>query len=62
MSALAEAIVDILKDYAKINGVLVRSTSDLSPLEGWLLGVVVGLRKELSDTFQKKEKGNVKCS
>ena len=36
LGGLMEA-VDILKQYAKEKSVIVRSTSDLSPLEEWLL-------------------------
>lgn len=37
MSRLADKVVEILRQYAKENGTIVRSTSDLSPLEEWLL-------------------------
>ena len=30
-------IVDILKQYSKESGTIIRSTSDLSPLEVWLI-------------------------
>ena len=30
-------IVEVLKQYADEQGIIVRSTSDLSPLEAWLL-------------------------
>jgi hypothetical protein len=37
MSERSETCVAILKHYAAENGTIVRSTSDLSPLESWLL-------------------------
>ena len=37
MQSKIEVVKSLLKTYAKENGVIVRSTSDLSPLEGWLL-------------------------
>lgn len=37
MNELSEFSVKMLKEYAKQNGIIVRSTSDLSPLEQWLL-------------------------
>lgn len=30
-------IFDLLTEYATINGIILRSTSDLSPLEEWLI-------------------------
>ncbi|MBC8147241.1 MAG: hypothetical protein H8E98_04580 [Bacteroidetes bacterium] len=36
MKTTAQKGVEILKQYAKENGVPLRSTSDLSPLEQWL--------------------------
>lgn len=37
MSDLSKYATDILKEYAKEKGNTVRSTSDLSPLEKWLI-------------------------
>lgn len=37
MSRLSETGVEILQQYATERGVIARSTSDLSPLEEWLL-------------------------
>lgn len=34
---LSEFAVSILQEYANENQILIRSTSDLSPLEAWLL-------------------------
>jgi len=36
MKIKAQEAVEILKQYAEESGVLLRSTSDLSPLEQWL--------------------------
>jgi len=36
-----EQAIKILKQYAKENGVIARSTSDLSPLELWLIGKLI---------------------
>jgi hypothetical protein len=37
MDNLRETAVELLKEYAVEQGTIVRSTSDLSPLEEWLL-------------------------
>jgi hypothetical protein len=37
MNEMQEFAIKILMDYAKEKGIQVRSTSDLSPLEEWLI-------------------------
>ena len=37
MNTTAEKAIEILKQYAKESGTTVRSTSDLSPMEEWLI-------------------------
>ena len=49
MNDKAEFAVEILREYAKQNQTPVRSTSDLSPLEQWLI-----LR--LADTLEQSER------
>ncbi|MBC8146954.1 MAG: hypothetical protein H8E98_03080 [Bacteroidetes bacterium] len=44
---IAEKGIAILKQYAKESGVLLRSTSDLSPLEQWLTLQLIN--KQISD-------------
>jgi hypothetical protein len=41
MSGLADKVVEILRQHAQEQGTIVRSTSDLSPLEEWLILKVV---------------------
>jgi hypothetical protein len=45
MNEKAEFAVDILKEYAKQNQVLPRSTSDLSKLEEWLIIELLRVKK-----------------
>ena len=49
----AEASIEILKRYAVETGVIVRSTSDLSPLEEWLISEIIVLSSQSqSKTFR----------
>lgn len=41
-------IVIILKEYANEKGVIVRSTSDISPLEEWLLIKVAKMEQQMN--------------
>ena len=50
---IAEKGIAILKQYAKESGVLLRSTSDLSPLEQWLTLQLIN--KQISDEEIEKE-------
>ena len=45
MNEKAEFAVEILKEYAKQNQVLPRSTSDLSKLEEWLIIELLRVKK-----------------
>lgn len=45
MNEKAEFAVEILKEYAKQNQVLLRSTSDLSKLEEWLITELLRVKK-----------------
>jgi hypothetical protein len=45
MNKKAEFAVEILKEYAKQNQVLPRSTSDLSKLEEWLIIELLRVKK-----------------
>lgn len=48
MNEKAEFAVKTLKEYAKQNQVPVRSTSDLSPLEEWLIMDLLISKKQLN--------------
>jgi hypothetical protein len=46
MSEKSNFAVDILKRYAKENQIQARSTSDLSPLEQWLMLYIFNINKK----------------
>lgn len=55
MEDKAEFAVKVLKQYSKENSVLPRSTSDLSPLESWLILQMFsdqGLRKAVGEYLE----------
>jgi hypothetical protein len=56
MSELSETCVAILKHYADENGTIVRSTSDLSPLESWLLCHLSGMLLLIDNLYEAKKK------
>jgi hypothetical protein len=41
-----EKMIEILKEYATESGTIVRSTSDLSPLEMWLIRKLIDENKK----------------
>ena len=49
MNDTAKYAVKILKKYAKEKGTMVRGTSDLSPLEEWLIKMMYTFYKILND-------------
>ena len=51
MNKEAEFAVKILHQYAKENSVIPRSTSDLSPLEGWLIKNLLNINNDKLNDF-----------
>lgn len=45
-----EFVIQVLKQYAKENSIIIRSTSDLSPLEQWLLIKLYDTYKQSKET------------
>lgn len=50
MNEKAEFAVRVLKQYALENGIPARSTSDLSPMETWLILRLLAVIKSLPDS------------
>jgi len=53
---IAEFAVNILKQYAKEKGTMVRGTTDLSPLEMWLITKLFELKMTKENTMPKYRK------
>ena len=56
MNEKAEFAVRVLKQYALENGIPARSTSDLSPMETWLILRLLAVIKSLPDSDEIRMK------
>jgi hypothetical protein len=56
MNERAEFAVRVLKQYALENGIPARSTSDLSPMETWLILRLLAVIKSLPDSEEIRMK------